>query len=99
MRLRRPHLFYLLFTGAFLLPLCFGRVFLFRDALSYVIPLKQYTVREVLSLNLPLWNHLNGFGEPWMANPQTGVLYPFTYLFALPGPLAFHLYYLLPYTH
>ncbi|HPR65150.1 MAG TPA: hypothetical protein PK014_13130 [Thermoanaerobaculia bacterium] len=64
----------------------------YRDSLTYVIPLKSYTVSEVASGHLPLWNPFNGLGEPWMANPQTGVFYPPTYFFLLGDMVGFQLY-------
>jgi len=42
---------------------------------------------------LPLWNSYNASGEPWLANPQTGVFYPPAWLFVvLPFARAYVLY-------
>ncbi|HEX4440794.1 MAG TPA: hypothetical protein VH854_12030 [Thermoanaerobaculia bacterium] len=67
-----------------------------RDQGDFFYPLKLYTADRLRAGGLPLWNPLSGTGEPWLANGQSGVLYPPTLLFALPGAaLAGGLYLLL----
>jgi len=53
-----------------------GEVPVFRDHESYFLPLRWHTAEALGSGELPLWNPWNGGGEPWLANPQTGVFYP-----------------------
>lgn len=60
-----------------------GEVPTFRDHESYFLPLRWHTAETVRGGDLPLWNPWNGGGEPWLANPQTGVFYPPAWLFAL----------------
>jgi len=67
-----------------------------RDQGDFFYPLKLYTADRLRAGGIPLWNPLSGTGEPWLANGQSGVFYPPTLLFALPGPaLAGGLYLLL----
>jgi hypothetical protein len=67
-----------------------------RDEGDFFYPLKLYTADRLRSGVVPLWNPLSGMGEPWLANGQSGVFYPPTLLFALPGAaLAGGLYLLL----
>src|SRR5881628_907262 len=58
-------------------------VFTFRDHSDYFQPLRLYTAQHLRVWRLPLWNPYNGSGEPWMANPQTGVFYPPAWLFVV----------------
>jgi hypothetical protein len=58
----------------------------FRDQGDFFYPLKLYTAGRLLARDVPLWNPLSGGGEPWLANAQSGVFYPPTWLFALPSP-------------
>ena len=60
-----------------------GEVPTFRDHESYFVPLRWHTAETIRGGDLPLWNPWNGGGEPWLANPQTGVFYPPAWLFAL----------------
>lgn len=71
-------------------------VFTFRDHTDYFQPLRYYTAEYLQAGKLPLWNPYNASGEPWLANPQTGVFYPPTWLFiALPFEAAYMAYLLL----
>ena len=71
-------------------------VFTFRDHTDYFQPLRFYTAEYLRVWKLPLWNPYNASGEPWLANPQTGVFYPPTWLFiALPFAAAYMSYLLL----
>jgi hypothetical protein len=76
-----------------LLPLVRREVFSFRDHLDYFEPLRYYTATRLKSGDLPLWNPYNASGEPWLANPQTGVFYPPQWLFlVLPFETAYVLF-------
>ncbi|MHC4442305.1 MAG: YfhO family protein [Planctomycetota bacterium] len=57
------------------------------DDLIYYLPIRQYIGQQIQSGLLPLWNPLNGMGKSIAADPQSGLWYPPTYLFALFGPL------------
>jgi len=60
-----------------------GEVPGFRDHRDYFVPMREATAGALRGLELPLWNSLSGSGEPWLANPQTGVFYPPAWLMAL----------------
>jgi hypothetical protein len=64
-------------------PLIRSEVFTFRDHSDYFQPLRYFTAFELSHGRLPLWNPYNASGEPWLANPQTGVFYPPVWLFVL----------------
>jgi hypothetical protein len=77
----------------FLAPLLQREVFTVRDHFDYFQPLRWFTATELQAGRLPLWNPYNASGEPWLANPQTGVFYPPTWLHvALPFATAYMLY-------
>lgn len=92
------HLLPLLFlalaaTALFLLPLLRREVFVLRDHLDYFQPMRWFTATELRAGHLPLWNPYNSSGEPWLANPQTGVFYPPAWLFVvLPFATAYVLF-------
>src|SRR4051812_1377550 len=74
-------------------PLLRQEVPIVRDHFDYFQPLRWYTATELRQGRLPLWNPYNASGEPWLANPQTGVFYPPTWLFlALPFATAYTLF-------
>jgi len=58
----------------------------FRDQADFFFPLKLYTADRLRSGEIPLWNPWSGVGEPWLANAQSGVFYPPTWLFLIPSP-------------
>src|ERR1700726_4558619 len=60
----------------FVRPLIRGEVFTFRDHSDYFQPPRYFTALELRQGRMPLWNPYNASGEPWLANPQTGVFYP-----------------------
>ena len=60
----------------FLAPIAKREVFQFRDHFDYFQPLRWFTATELRAGRLPLWNPYSASGEPWLANPQTGVFYP-----------------------
>ncbi len=77
-------------------PLFRGEVLSLRDHAGYFQPMRWFTASELHNGRLPLWNPYNASGEPWLANPQTGVFYPPTWLFTvLPFARAYILYLLL----
>jgi len=83
----------LLLAVIFLPPLVQRQVFNFRDHADYFQPLRYYTSLHLRAFLLPYWNPYSASGEPWLANPQTGVFYPPTWLFvALPFDTAYMLY-------
>lgn len=83
----------LLLAVLFTPPLVQRQVFNFRDHADYFQPLRYYTSIHLRSFLLPYWNPFSASGEPWLANPQTGVFYPPTWLFvALPFDTAYMLY-------
>jgi hypothetical protein len=83
----------LLVAIVFARPLAEREVFKFRDHSDYFQPLRYYTAIHIRSFLLPYWNPYSASGEPWLANPQTGVFYPPTWLFiALPFDTAYMLY-------
>ncbi len=74
-------------------PLLRNEVFSFRDHGDYFQPLRWFTAMELQHGRLPLWNVYSASGEPWLANPQTGVFYPPAWLFLiLPFTAAYTLY-------
>lgn len=70
-----------------------NEVFTLRDHSDYFQPLHWFTANELQHRRLPLWNAYNASGEPWLANPQTGVFYPPAWLFlVLPFACAYVIY-------
>jgi hypothetical protein len=92
------HLFPLLFillvvATLFAAPLLRDEVFTLRDHSDYFQPLRWFTAEQLRAGRLPLWNPYSASGEPWLANPQTGVFYPPSWIFvALPFAKAYMLY-------
>src|SRR4051812_16926969 len=83
----------LLTLVVFARPLLRNEVFSFRDHGDYFQPLRWFTANELQHGRLPLWNVYSASGEPWLANPQTGVFYPPAWLFlALPFATAYMLF-------
>lgn len=71
---------------AFYYPLVFlGRALVDYDAFVYFYPQRAYLARSLLSGQLPLWDPDLFLGAPFLANPQTAVLYPPSWLFLI-GP-------------
>src|SRR3954470_4278778 len=60
-----------------------GRVLGGYDAFVYFYPLRSYIAETLGQGKLPLWNPYLFAGTPYLANPQTSLLYPGTWLFAL----------------
>lgn len=77
----------LLAAVAFYYPLVLlGRVLVDYDAFVYFYPQRAYLGHALLSGRLPLWDPALFMGAPFLANPQTAVLYPPSWLFVL-GPV------------
>jgi hypothetical protein len=53
------------------------------DTFVYFYPLRAYAGQALAEGRLPLWNPHLFLGTPFLANPQTAVFYPGTWLFAL----------------
>lgn len=59
------------------------------DTFLYFYPLWEYRAEVLLAGRLPLWNPYLFMGAPFLANPQTGVLYPLNWPLAFfPAPVA-----------
>jgi hypothetical protein len=86
----------LLAVLVFLPALLKREVFTLRDHFDYFQPIRAFTADELKAGRLPLWNPYSASGEPWLANPQTGVFYPPAWLFlVLPFETAYVLFLLL----
>ncbi len=46
------------------------------DLPDFFWPMKAYTAERWANHEVPLWNPLSGGGEPWLAQLQTGAVYP-----------------------
>ncbi len=73
----------------------FGRVLGGYDTFVYFYPLRSFIADTLGQGHLPLWNPYLFAGTPYLANPQTAVFYPGTWLFAvLDVPYAYALNFL-----
>jgi len=60
-----------------------------RDLPGYFVPLRYRTAQVIAGASGPFWNPDTGCGEPFFANPQSGLLYPPAWLAAVvPAPTA-----------
>ncbi len=83
----------LLFSPAlFLFDLFNGRYLLIdRDLAPYFIPSRFFWVESIKHGSFPLWNPYQFSGQPFFANPQHAMFYPFNGLFfLLPFDVAFN---------
>ncbi|MBV9133850.1 MAG: hypothetical protein JO318_14200, partial [Chloroflexi bacterium] len=72
---------------AFYYPLAFlGRALVDYDAFVYFYPQRVFLAQSLLAGRIPLWDPQLFLGAPFLANPQTAVLYPPSWLFLL-GPV------------
>lgn len=55
---------------------CLGWEPTVRDLPNYFVPLRQRTAEVLMGARGPFWNPDVGCGEPFFANPQSGLLYP-----------------------
>ncbi|MBF0449674.1 MAG: YfhO family protein [Candidatus Magnetomorum sp.] len=58
-----------------------GKSFLLRDLFCDFFPWRLFAKDALLSFHLPLWNPYSNMGQPFMANPQSAVFYPFHAIF------------------
>lgn len=71
----------------FYYPLAFlGRALVDYDAFVYFYPQRVYLAQSLLAGRIPLWDPQLFLGAPFLANPQTAVLYPPSWLFVF-GPV------------
>ena len=63
-----------------------GRAFFERDIQVYWLGQTVSLVRQWASGSWPLWDPSQSFGQPFLANPSTQVLYPWTWLSLVLGP-------------
>jgi len=69
----------------------------YRDLLFFTWPLKHFLHDRLLQGEFPLWNPMLLMGTPYLANLQSGVLYPPSVLLLLPLPLGFNMFLLAHY--
>lgn len=72
--------------AAVVLSACLGFAPTVRDLPSYFVPLRQRTAEVLAGARGPFWNPDVGCGEPFFANPQSGLLYPPAWLATLLPP-------------
>ena len=53
-----------------------GRVFLLRDLFTYFYPWRRFAADSLARGEIPLWNPYSYSGTPFLANMQSGLLYP-----------------------
>jgi hypothetical protein len=71
-----------------------GRVPIFRDFINTFLPYKLYAAQAFASGRIPLWAPEPSLGAPFLANYNSGVLYPpSAIIFALPNPVGIGLYF------
>ena len=71
----------------FYYPLVFlGRALVDYDAFVYFYPQRVFMARSLLAGKIPLWDPDLFSGAPFLANPQTAVLYPPSWLFLIGPP-------------
>ena len=69
-----------------------GQTFYLRDVICDALPWRRFAAQELANGSIPLWNPHSRFGQPFLANPQSAVLYPPHLLFViLPVGWAFKL--------
>ena len=68
-----------------------NKVFIHRDLGRFFYPLREFSVRELLSGKIPLWNPFIHCGSPHLAELQTCVFYPLSAIYLLfPYPHTFN---------
>ncbi|MCL4417451.1 MAG: YfhO family protein, partial [Actinobacteria bacterium] len=55
------------------------------DVIRMIFPWKEFAVNSLASGSFPFWNPYNFSGIPFMANFQSGVFYPFNFIFLIFG--------------
>ena len=66
-----------------------GRALYWGDIGLYFLPMQTFLKATLAAGRLPLWNPLIMCGTPYVGNPQTWPLYPFTALLAFVSPTQF----------
>jgi len=73
-----------------------GKIPCMRDTVFDVMSWRQFAADALVHGHFPLWNPYSSCGQPFMANPQSAVLYPPNLLFCvLPATLALKAVFLL----
>jgi hypothetical protein len=67
-------------TFVFWLPLYQGAGFVGGDVYSYYMPQKDLLSQHIQAGEFPMWHHRTGWGYPLIAESQTGLLYPVTWV-------------------
>ena len=67
-------------TFVFWLPLYEGGGFVGGDVYSYYMPQKDLLSQHLKAGEFPMWHHRTGWGYPLIAESQTGLLYPVTWV-------------------
>ncbi|MDD5688030.1 MAG: YfhO family protein [Elusimicrobia bacterium] len=57
------------------------KIYFFRDILNLFMPYRLFAAENIQNGILPVWNPYTFFGQPFLANPETSLFYPFTILF------------------
>ncbi|PKM92856.1 MAG: hypothetical protein CVU80_01145 [Elusimicrobia bacterium HGW-Elusimicrobia-4] len=57
------------------------KIFFFRDMLNLFHPYRLFAAENIQNGIIPIWNPYTFFGQPFLANPETSLFYPFTTLF------------------
>ena len=65
-------------------PFIFHKELLAIDALRQIFVWKEFAFSQLLQGRLPLWNPYNFSGQPLLANFQSSVFYPLSWMFLLP---------------
>lgn len=87
MRRYTPYIIIIFATLTFCWKLGFTNLVLARgDTLLYIYPYWAYRSASLLSGEIPLWNPYIFMGAPFLANPQSAVLYPFNWPLAFLAP-------------
>ncbi len=66
-----------------------GRALYWGDIGLYFLPMQTFLKTNLAAGRIPLWNPLIMCGTPYVGNPQTWPLYPFTALLAFMSPTQF----------
>jgi len=61
------------------------KIFFFRDMLNLFYPYRLFAAENIQNGIIPIWNPYTFFGQPFLANPETSLFYPFTILFYIFG--------------
>ncbi|MGD0277218.1 MAG: hypothetical protein ABSB79_14395, partial [Syntrophales bacterium] len=55
-----------------------GKIFCMRDMFFDYVPWRDFARQAISEGHFPLWNSCSSLGQPFMAEPQTAILYPFS---------------------